>query len=46
MKILRFVALISLCLAISIAWAGGDAPVQMTGPAAEVFTGHIPIEGD
>ena len=31
---------------LQIAWAGGDAPVHMTGPAAEVFTGHIPIEGD
>ena len=31
---------------LQIAWAGGDAPVWMTGPAAEVFTGHIPIGGD
>ena len=28
---------------LEIEWAGGDAPVFMTGPAAEVFTGRIPI---
>ena len=26
---------------LTIAWAGGDAPVQMTGPAVTVFTGEI-----
>ncbi len=26
-----------------IGWKGGDAPVIMTGPAAEVFTGEFPI---
>jgi len=30
---------------LHIAWAGGDAPVLMTGPAAEVFTGRFPLEG-
>ena len=28
---------------LTIAWEGGDAPVFMTGPAVEVFTGRIPI---
>lgn len=27
--------------ALTIAWAGGDAPVLMTGPAVTVFTGEI-----
>jgi diaminopimelate epimerase len=26
-----------------IAWAGGDAPVMMTGPAVTVFEGEIDI---
>jgi len=29
---------------LDIAWAGGDAPVFMTGPAVEVFTGRIAIQ--
>jgi len=29
---------------LEIAWPGGGAPVRMTGPAAEVFTGRILIE--
>ena len=29
---------------LTIGWEGGDAPVFMTGPAAEVFTGRIPVE--
>jgi len=28
---------------LTIAWKGGDASVFMTGPAAEVFTGRIPV---
>ncbi len=28
---------------LEIDWKGGDAPVIMTGPAAEVFTGEYPI---
>ncbi len=28
---------------LTIAWQGGDAPVFMTGPAVEVFTGRIPV---
>jgi diaminopimelate epimerase len=28
---------------LEIGWKGGDAPVIMTGPAAEVFTGEFPI---
>jgi diaminopimelate epimerase len=28
---------------LEIAWAGDDAPVLMTGPAAEVFTGRIAV---
>jgi diaminopimelate epimerase len=28
---------------LEINWKGGDAPVIMTGPAAEVFTGDYPI---
>jgi diaminopimelate epimerase len=28
---------------LKIDWKGGDAPVIMTGPAAEVFTGEYPI---
>lgn len=28
---------------LSIAWAGGDAPVLMTGPAVTVFTGEIEL---
>jgi diaminopimelate epimerase len=28
---------------LAIGWKGGDAPVIMTGPAAEVFTGEFPI---
>jgi diaminopimelate epimerase len=30
---------------LQIAWPSDDAPVEMTGPAAEVFTGHVPLEG-
>ena len=30
---------------LTIAWEGGQAPVFMTGPATEVFTGRIPVEG-
>jgi diaminopimelate epimerase len=30
---------------LEIAWPGGDSPVYLTGPAAEVFTGRIPIGG-
>jgi len=29
---------------LEIAWADDGAPVLMTGPAAEVFTGRIPLE--
>jgi diaminopimelate epimerase len=29
---------------LRIAWADDEAPVLMTGPAAEVFTGEIPVE--
>ncbi len=28
---------------LTIAWAGGDAPVWMTGPAVNVFTGEIEL---
>lgn len=28
---------------LTIAWKGGDTSVFMTGPAAEVFTGRIPV---
>ena len=28
---------------LEIGWKGGDAPVIMTGPTAEVFTGEFPI---
>ena len=28
---------------LTIAWQGDDAPVFMTGPAVEVFTGRIPV---
>jgi diaminopimelate epimerase len=31
---------------LEIAWPAADASVEMTGPAAEVFSGHIPIEDD
>jgi diaminopimelate epimerase len=31
---------------LEIAWESDAAPVRMTGPAEEVFTGRIPIEGD
>jgi diaminopimelate epimerase len=31
--------------ALEIAWAGDDAHVFMTGPAAEVYTGRFPLEG-
>jgi len=31
---------------LEIGWKGGDAPVIMTGPAAEVFTGEYPMGGD
>ena len=30
---------------LEIAWAGGEASVIMTGPAASVFTGSIEVEG-
>jgi diaminopimelate epimerase len=30
---------------LEIAWPGGDSPVYMTGPAAEVFTGRIELGG-
>lgn len=30
---------------LTIAWEDDDASVFMTGPAAEVFTGRIPVEG-
>ena len=29
---------------LRIQWEGGEAPVFMTGPAAEVYTGRIPLE--
>ena len=29
---------------LTIEWEGNQAPVFMTGPAAEVFTGHWPLE--
>ncbi|MDJ0850180.1 MAG: diaminopimelate epimerase [Myxococcota bacterium] len=29
---------------LEIEWPGGDAHVRMTGPAAEVYTGTIPLE--
>nr|HPH14492.1 diaminopimelate epimerase [Burkholderiaceae bacterium] len=28
---------------LTISWAGGDAPVMMTGPATTVFQGEIDI---
>jgi diaminopimelate epimerase len=28
---------------LEIEWQGGDAHIFMTGPAAEVFTGEIPL---
>ncbi|HEY9447846.1 MAG TPA: diaminopimelate epimerase, partial [Burkholderiales bacterium] len=28
---------------LTIAWAGGDAPVLMTGPAQSVFEGEIDV---
>ena len=28
---------------LEIEWAGRDASVFMTGPAAEVFTGRVPL---
>ncbi len=31
--------------ALEIAWAGDDAHVFMTGPAAEVYTGRFQLEG-
>jgi diaminopimelate epimerase len=31
---------------LSIAWAGGDSPVLMTGPATTVFRGEIEIPDD
>ena len=31
---------------LAIAWPSDDAHVQMTGPAAEVFRGTIPVDGD
>ena len=31
---------------LEIAWPADDAHVEMTGPAAEVFSGRIPIQGD
>jgi diaminopimelate epimerase len=31
---------------LEIAWECDDAPVSLTGPAAEVYTGSFPIEGD
>jgi diaminopimelate epimerase len=31
---------------LTIAWAGGDAPVMMTGPATTVFRGEIDIPDD
>ncbi len=31
---------------LEIAWPEGGAPVSMTGPAAEVFSGRIRIEGE
>jgi diaminopimelate epimerase len=31
---------------LEIGWKGGDAPVIMTGPAAEVFTGEYPMGED
>jgi diaminopimelate epimerase len=31
---------------LEIAWPDADAHVSMTGPAAEVFTGRIQIEGE
>jgi diaminopimelate epimerase len=30
---------------LTIAWPNDDGNVEMTGPAAEVFTGRIPLEG-
>lgn len=31
---------------LEIAWAGGDAPVYMTGPAVTVFDGQIELPGE
>jgi diaminopimelate epimerase len=31
---------------LTIAWAGGDAPVMMTGPATTVFRGEIDVPDD
>jgi diaminopimelate epimerase len=28
---------------LTIAWAGGNAPVMMTGPAVAVFSGEIDL---
>jgi diaminopimelate epimerase len=30
---------------LTIAWPDDESHVEMTGPAAEVFTGRIPLEG-
>jgi diaminopimelate epimerase len=30
---------------LTILWQGGEAPVHMTGPAAEVFSGRIALDG-
>ena len=30
---------------LTIEWAGGDAPVWMTGPAVTVFEGELDIAG-
>jgi diaminopimelate epimerase len=30
---------------LTVAWPDDDGNVEMTGPAAEVFTGRIPLEG-
>ena len=30
---------------LAIAWPDDESPVEMTGPAAEVFTGRIPLGG-
>jgi diaminopimelate epimerase len=31
---------------LEVAWEGGEAPVFMTGPAAEVFQGRISVRGE
>ena len=40
---LRLRALWGISALVSIAWAGGTAPVLLTGPAVTVFDGEIEL---